>query len=238
MAKDNIIVVCTIIVCVGFTFVLCGVYSHGGLLSAFSASKTSSQSLWMIVSTSYSDITLARSSAELVKNRGGAGYVKSGDGIKIVYAVYDDEDSANSAIANMSAIGLYVEEIEIDACDFEWCDKDVLQAVKDALSYFKLAFDTLNDCANSLSDGTKQIVDVKTDIAVLCSQIEEIKSVFYQNVTNCDKEQIMQIKLALITTLALLDNIDFDNSLALCVSSLRYQNVQLALCYQALMRSI
>lgn len=192
----------------------------------------------MIVSSEYSDITLARSSAELVKNRGGAGYVRSGDSIQIVYAVYDDENSANETLARLSSSGLYAEEINIKKCNFKWCDKDYVKTVEGALSYFQTTFDTLNDCVKSLSDGTAQIVDVKTNIAVLYSRIEDIKSEFYQDVANYECEQITQIKLALITTLALLNNIEYDNSMALCISSLRYQNVQLTLCYQALMQSI
>lgn len=238
ISKDNVIVLCTLLLCIAFTFTLCIVYSGDGLLAVFSSTQIPQKSLWMIVSSGYSDITLARTSAEMVKNRGAAGYVKSGDDIKIIYAVYDDEDSAKDALTRLASSGLYIEEVKIKECDFKWCDKEYKQAVESALSYFQIAFDTLNDCANSLSNGSAQIVDVKTKIAVLSSQIEEIKSVFYQNVANCDCNEISQIKLALVTTLALLDNIDFDNSTALLISSLRYQCVQLSFCYQALMQSI
>lgn len=237
ISKDNVIVLCTLLLCIAFTFTLCIVYSGDGLLAVFSSTQISQKSLWMIVSSGYSDITLARTSADMVKNRGGAGYVKSGDDIKIIYAVYDDEDSAKEALERLASSGLYVEEVVIEECDFTWCDKEYRQSVENALSYFQIAFDTLNDCANSLSNGSVQIVDVKTKIAVLSSQIEEM-SVFYQDVANCDCDEISQIKLALVTTLALLDNIDFDNSTALVISSLRYQCVQLSFCYQALMQSI
>lgn len=238
ISKDNAIVLCTVLLCIAFTFALCLVYSSGGLLAVFSSSQISQKSLWMIVSSEYSDITLARSSAEMVKNRGGAGYVKSGDDIKIIYAVYDDKDSAKDAYSRLASEGLYIEEIKINECDFKWCDKAYLQAVKSALSYFETTFEALEYCANSLADESMQIADAKTKIKVLSSQIEDIKSVFYDKVANYDCDEISQIKLALVTTLALLDNVEFDNSLALVISSLRYQNVQLTLCYQALMQSI
>lgn len=79
--------------------------------------------------------------------------------------------------------------------------------------------------------------DVKTQIKVLYAQIEDIKSAFYQNTVDCDKDEITQTKLALVTTLALLDNIDFAKSTALVASSIRYQIVQLVLCRQALMKT-
>ena len=80
--------------------------------------------------------------------------------------------------------------------------------------------------------------DAKTQIKVLYSQIDDIKSQFYQDSENCDKEQITEIKLALVTTLALLDNVDFSKNRALVTSSLRHQLVQLTYCRKALMSNI
>lgn len=238
MAKENVVVVCTILLCIAFTITLCLVYSSDGLIAVFSANKKESQSFWMIVSSPYSDITLARSSALMVKNRGGAGYVKSGESIRIVYAVYEDSESCNSALKRLGSQGVFVEEIKIDECDFGWCDRQYQQAVEDALSYFQITFATLKNCADSLANESIQIVDAKTQIEVLSSQIDEIKSSFYEKVENCNCEEITQIKLALITVLALIDNVEYDESTPLCVSSIRYALVQSVFCYQALMSSI
>ena len=47
-----------------------------------------------------------------------------------------------------------------------------------------------------------------------------------------------KIKLGLVTTLALLDNIDFSKNEAQTASSIRYQLVQTVLCRQALMNAL
>lgn len=207
-------------------------------MSVFKKSEIPAESVWGIVSGGYSDISVARSSAEMIKSRGGAGYVKSAEDIEIVYAVYKDEESADEVLKKLSMAGLYLIEIKIDAGDLKWCDKDYYDAVEDALTYYDKAFDTLKTCADNLADDKLIIGDVKIKINVLYDQIEKIKSLFYNNVADYDCEQITQIKLALITTLALLDNIEYGNFDAVCISSLRYQLVQLVLCRQALMRNI
>lgn len=111
-------------------------------------------------------------------------------------------------------------------------------AVESALGYFQIAFDKMFECADSLNAGSIGIDDAKTEIKVLYTQIEDIKSAFYQNVANSNDERITQIKLGLVTTLALLDNIDFSKSAASVTSSIRYQLVQLVLCRQALMNDL
>lgn len=238
MAKDNIIVVCTIALCVALTLVLCVSFSAGGLLSAFKSVRIEEQSVWAIVAGGYSDLSLARSSAALIKARGGAGYVTGGDSIEIVYCVYAAKDEANEALSRLGASGAYLKQIELAEADLKWCDDALKDSVENALSYYDICFECLKSSASSLADGSAELADVKTQIKVLYSQIVDIKSLFYQNTINCESEEITQIKLALITALALIDNVELDGARSQVISSLRYQQVQLVLCRSALMRSI
>ena len=238
IAKDNIIVVCTIVLCIMLTLALCVSFSEGGLLSVFNKVESKSQTMWAIACKGYSDISTARQSAEMIKSRGGAGYVQSGDEIEIIYAVYKSEEDAKKVLAGLSDKSLYLKRYEISEGIFKWCDGDLKNTVQNALNYFDVAFDSMYECSNLLNDSTIGIEDAKTKIKVLRAQIEDIKSVFYQNTANRSEEQITQIKLALVTTLALLDNIDFSKNVALVTSSIRYQLVQLVLCRQSLMNCI
>ena len=140
-----------------------------------------------------------------------------------------------SALGNRSA---YIKKIEIEKGGFKWCKDDLKTAEKEALGYFDLAYDKLFEVSSALNDGKMALEDAKTQIKVLYAQIEDIKSAFYQNTVGCDKDEITQTKLALVTTLALLDNIDWNVSLPAVTSSIRYQIVQLVLCRQALMKVI
>ena len=183
-------------------------------------------------------MTMARQSADMIKSKGGAGYVLNLDGIEIIYAVYKSEDEANDVLAKLADKSLYIKRFDISKGSFKWCDGDLKNTVQNALNYFDVAFDSMYECSNLLNDSTIGIEDAKTKIKVLRAQIEDIKSVFYQNTANNIEEQITQIKLALVTTLALLDNIDFSKNVALVTSSIRYQLVQLVLCRQSLMNCI
>lgn len=237
-AKENIIVVCTIVLCFMLTLALCLILSGEGFLSVFKASKIEETTLYAIAAGGYSDMTLARTSAELIKQRGGAGYVVSSDGIEIIFAVYKSEDDANNALSKLGDKSVYVKQISIGKGNMKWCKDDLKSAELEALKYFDIAFDKLFETSSGLNDGRLSVEDAKTQIKVLYTQIEEIKSAYYQNTANCDKDEVTQTKLALVTTLALLDNINFDKSTALVTASVRYQAVQLVYCRQALMNVI
>lgn len=238
IAKDNIIVVCTIVLCIMLTLALCVSFSEGGLLSVFNKVESKSQTMWAIACKGYSDISTARQSAEMIKSRGGAGYVQSGEEIEIIYAVYKSEEDAKKVLAGLSDKSLYLKRYDISEGSFKWCKEDVKSAVGEALCYFDVFFDGLYDLSNKLNESKISVEDAKIEIMVLQAQIEDIKSAFYQKTANCNEEQITQIKLALVTSLALLDNVDFSKNDAYATASLRYQLVQGVLCRQALMNCI
>lgn len=238
IAKDNIIVVCTIVLCIMLTLALCVSFSEGGLLSVFNKVESKSQTMWAIACKGYSDISTARQSAEMIKSRGGAGYVQSGEEIEIIYAVYKSEEDAKKVLAGLSDKSLYLKRYDISEGSFKWCKEDIKSAVGEALCYFDVFFDGLYDLSNKLNESKISVEDAKIEIKVLQAQIEDIKSVFYQKTANCNEEQITQIKLALVTSLALLDNVDFSKNDAYATASLRYQLVQGVLCRQALMNCI
>lgn len=237
-AKENIIVVCTIVLCFMLTLSLCVALSGEGFLSVFKKSDHSAQTLYAIAVGGYTDITLARNSADIIKDRGGAGYVLQGESIEIIFCLYKSEDDASGALATLGDKSAYIKQIEIDAPALDWCDDNVKDVEKGALEYFDIAFDVLYKTSAQLNDGTITTQEAKTQIKVLYAQIEDIKSVFYEKSAECDSNEITETKLALITTLALLDNVDFSLNVARLTASLRYQLVQLCLCRQALTNQI
>ena len=238
IAKDNIIVVCTIVLCIMLTLALCVSFSEGGLLSVFNKVESKSQTMWAIACKGYSDISMARQSAEMIKSRGGAGYVQSGEEIEIIYAVYKSEEDAKKVLAGLSDKSLYLKRYDISEGSFKWCKEDIKSAVGEALCYFDVFFDGLYDLSNKLNESKISVEEAKIEIKVLQAQIEEKNSRFNKKTANCNEEQITQIKLALVTTLALLDNVDFSKNDAYATASLRYQLVQGVLCRQALMNCI
>lgn len=239
IGKENIIVVCTIVLCFMLTLGLCAMFSGDGLMSVFSPQKINAESVYAIAIGGYGDMTLARASADLIKKRGGAGYVCSNEnGIEIVYAVYKNKSDAENVLSKLDDKGAYVKEISIDEGRFSWCEKELRSSVKNALQYYDIAFSTLYSVADSLNSNQMNIDDAKTQIQVLRTQIEDLKSVFYKDTEQCGDEQITQIKLALVTCIALLDNVKFNSSVAEAASSLRYQLTQLVFCRQSLMSAI
>ena len=238
-AKENIVVVCTIALCFVLTLSLCAMFSGNGLLGVFSASESNGgTTVYAITVGGFSDMTLARATAEVIRQRGGAGYVIEGESIELIYAAYPDRESANGVLIALDESSAYIKEIEIADSKLKWADSDIKPAVKNALGYYDKAFETLYATANALNDNSISTDDARTQIRVLQVQIEDIKSVFYQSAADYDSEQITEIKLALITALALLENVKTESSVASFTSSVRYALVQLVLCRQALMNRI
>lgn len=238
-AKENIIVVCTIALCFVLTLSLCAVFAGDGLLGVFSVSAgVRGSSVYAIAVGGYPDMTLARTTADLIRQRGGAGYVLEGDSIEIIYAVYPDEDSAKNVLSSLDEGSAYIKKIDIASSKLKWAGSDIKPAVQNALGYYQIAFDTLYLTANALNGNTMTCDDARTQIRVLQVQIEDIKSVFYQNVAGQDSAQITEIKLALITAIALLENIKTESPVAVFTSSVRYAGVQLVLCRQSLGKTL
>ncbi len=235
--KGNCLVVATIVMCFALTLCCCLLFDGAGLLSTFEK-KEEEHSFFCVVTGGYSDVTIARSTADLIKLRGGAGYIIQGEEIEIALAVYPDSEQAESVLSKLGDKSAYINEIALKTPDYKWVKTENQDDIKAALTYFDTAYDKLYSVANSLAAGTLSTEDAKTQIRVLSMTIEDIKSDFYSKFSTSDKEEITEIKLALITCMALLDNVNTSGSLAAVLSSVRYQTVQLVLCYQALCSKI
>lgn len=68
------------------------------------------QAVYAVACGGYSDMTLARASADMIKSRGGAGYVLKGDEIEIIYALYPSQDDVKRVVSSMGERGVYVKK--------------------------------------------------------------------------------------------------------------------------------
>lgn len=233
-SKENSIVICTIVLCFMVTIGLCSVFAGDGIIGVFSLSKKEETSTYAIAIGGYSDMSLARATADLIKNRGGAGYVTATDEtVEIIYAVYPDEDTAKKVLSGLGENGAYVKKLPISTPKYK-VDGVIKNAIDDALKYYDVAFDSLYKISNSLADLSIGLDDARAQIKVLYGQIVDIKSAFYSKTAETDSNEATDIKLALITCLALLDNINTSGTTAQFASSIRYALVQLVLCRMAL----
>lgn len=235
--KQNALIICTVVLCFMVTLGLCYLYSGDAFLNLFTTEKTTSY--YAITAGGYSDLTLARSTAAIVRDRGGAGYVRTADEqIEILLAVYPDEETANDVLTKLNDQSAYVKEIEMSKGEFDWLSSKIKDDVTAALSYFETTYDTLYDLSNKLNANELELADAKNQIDVLYGKINDIKTDFYSNTADFSEAELTEIKVALVTALALIDNIDTSSTLTTAISSIRYQLVQLVYCRQALMSNL
>lgn len=235
--KGNILAICAVALCVMITLGLCLMLSGQGFVGAMLFEGVEKDSVFFVCSGPYEDIVLARNTSELISSRGGAGYMMGDGSFELVYAAYPNEADASGVVSALGS-GAYVKKIELKKSKLKWAQKEEKQAALAALGYYDIAFSTLYECANKLNANELTIEDVKIKIGVLRQQIEDIKRDFDNKTDEESDARVVEIKVAIITALALADNLELGKTSAKAMSSLRYAEVQLVLSRQALMEKI
>ena len=239
--KQNWLVVSAIVLCVMLTLGLCYLLNGEGFISALNYGENE-EKYYLVCAGAYENIALARAEASLVKSRGGAGYVLlTDDAYNVVLAAYPSEEEAQAVLSNAASGGAYVKEVCIGEVKSDWAEKDVRGSVEKALGYFGKTYSALREMADGLSDETLTSVDVKNRLDVLRAEIDALRSALNAATAGKDDARYTEVKLALVTAVALIDNAEIDASSSSsstarvnAASSLRYQTVQLILCRQSL----
>lgn len=227
---ENAFVVAAIILCIGATLLMCFMFDGDVMLAAFS--KEESESFFMLATGPYEDLTLARTTSDLIKSRGGAGYVLKEESYEIIYAVYKEKAQGESVLKKLEGEGAYLKRVEISAPKLKWAkDKS---AVEFALGYFQGTFDKLYDLTNELNAKEATIEDASIAVSALKESLVDFKSEAYKRLEGETDERAAEIKLAIVTALALVENIELTRGEVRATSSIRYQLVQLALTKKAL----
>lgn len=235
---DNDVVVATVIV--ALLFVVAVGYFVGGdniVSNVFAKETKEARAFYFLTTDTFDDIVIARQNADIIRNRGGAGYVDMSCGNRIILAVYPNEQSAKSVQQKMGDNSIVVSAIDISKIKIDMKKKDLNTASGDALEYFDIAFNELYNMSNSLADNKTTIEETKVKLRVLRTQIDDIKSVFYEKTKEADISTITEIKVALVTCLALIDGVEISDY-AHTLSSLRRQTVQLVFCYSSLANTL
>ena len=234
--RQNALAVAAVALCFMLTLGLCYFLGGEGFLIAFNQSEGEVK-CYLLCGGSYENVTLARNAAELAKSRGGAGYVIVGDVSEVVLAAYASYDDAQSVLDGGSAgTGAYIKEVTVGEIPVDWAPKDMREAAESALGYYDIVFDCLYETANGIAADSLTVADARTRVAVCRARVEEMRSDFSDASAGSDDARCTELKLALVTALALIDNVALSDMYgsAAAVSSLRYQCVQLVLCREAL----
>lgn len=230
---ENGIVIATVVIFFVLTLSCCYMLGGAGFLTSAFGLQEEDKTYYFLSTAGHQDQAIARQNAELIRLRGGAGYVDPTNENSIILAVYPSESGANSVLEKTAGEGLIVRPITIHKASVVTNNKALKEQIDLALTYFDVAFDTLYKLSNDLADEHVTVEDVNIKIKVLYAQIEDIKAVFYENTKDCTLASVTEIKLALVTCLAIIDGVE-TGDLAKTLSSLRRQTVQLVFCRSAL----
>ena len=235
--RQNALAVAAVALCFMLTLGLAYLLGGEGFLLAFNQSDAD-EKCYLLCGGAYENVELAREAAEL--SRGGAGYVIVGEECEVVLAAYLTLEDAEKVLdGGGGGTGAYLKEVAVGAFDTAALGDDIADETESALGYFSLTFDCFTSAADGLSAGTLTASDVRTRLAVCRARVEELRTAFSDAAREVSDARATELKLALVTALALIDNVtvtaaDMYGSAAV-ISSLRYQSVQLALCREALL---
>lgn len=232
----NGVVIATVVTVFVMTLTACYFLGGDKLVSAL-LEKDENRAFYFLCTEGVDDVTIAHQNADLIRYRGGAGYVDLKGGNRVILSVYPSEKSAQSVLEKLDDDSILMECVTTKNINLSLKDKSLKKQSENALTYFDIAFNGLYDMSNSLADNKMSVDDVKVQIGVLQGQIEDIKSVFYENTKNSSLDVITEIKLALVTCIAIVEGVEVTDY-ALTLSSLRRQTVQLVFCFQALSNTL
>ncbi len=231
--SDNVVVVATVVVCFTLTLTACYFLGGQGLVDSVFGKSNGGGSYFFITTSGHEDTTLAHQNADLIRLRGGAGYVDLRQGNEVVIAVYPTSASAQSVLSKLGDGSLVVREVPLSSYKIKVKDKALSTSLTSAAEAYNIAFDTLYNLSNSLANSALTVENVNVQIKILHSKIDEIKCAFYENTQESNLDVVTEMKVALVTCLAIIDGVLIEGEVA-TLSSLRRQCVQLAYCHQAL----
>ena len=238
--RQNALVVSAIALCFMLTLGLSYFLAGEGFLLAFNQSEAD-EKCYLLCAGSYENAELARNAAELVRSRGGAGYVMTKERAEVVLAAYKSREDAEKVVESGSAGGgAYILEVPVGEVSVSWAEESLRDAAKSALGYFDIVFDCLYETANGVAEGVLTLLDARTRVAVCRVRVEEMREDFLSRARDESGAECTELKLALVTAVALLENTELADAQGevKAVSSLRYQCVQLVLCREALFTAL
>ena len=238
--NGDALVICAVALCFLITLSLCLLMDGSGFLAV--SRESESAKYYLLCGGAYEDISLARNYAELIRSRGGAGYVLQGERCEVVLGVYASEEKANEALGASGMQGAYISEIAV-ATGTDGVPRELKDEAVAALGYFPLVLDEFTSLADGVADARVSLADAKVRLGVLSAKLGELKEGFYSASEGVSSAAVTELKLALVTAAALVETVDFGSpsgteSAAYAAASLRYQSVQLVLSRQALGSSL
>ena len=139
--------------------------------------EVAAKSVYLLQEGVYSDESNAKSAAEAIKKRGGAGYILKDDKYRVFLSAYQTEDEATSVkkrLASEEDMETSIHELKRDPVSFNvTADKDTVKVISDAFSQCDDVMASLYDV--TLKYDKQQITsdDVVTEISKIENDIKD-----------------------------------------------------------------
>ncbi|MDD4839267.1 MAG: hypothetical protein PHE93_01175 [Clostridia bacterium] len=227
MDRGNALAISAIVLCFMLTIGLSGFLNGGGFLSALSWTQDG-MTYYALSSGCYDDILLARQDAEIIRERGGAGFVLSKDSVyHLLLNIYYEKSEAESVLSKQTS-GAYLVEIYIDEYDYDWCYEGERSAVEKAVGAFHSTYLSLYKIANDIDKGELNDEDAIDKLTIELGKLEVTKTNLSNSLASRTDERL-NLEAGLQTIITLVDALQNPMIGIPLASQIRYKSISILL---------
>ena len=226
--RGNALAISAIVLCFMITIGMAGLLNGGGFLSALSWNNEG-VTYYALSNGCYDNLVLARTNATMVRERGGAGFVLSRDGVyHLLLSNYSDKNEAEKVLAKQSA-DAYIVELYVPSYDDTWCSAEEKEAVQKTVDSFHTAISALYETGNGLGESKLSVDDAANKLMVEIGKVEVAQSNLEKALTTTGDRRL-NLESSINSMLALLTSL-YNNreSVASFLASIRYTSISLIL---------
>jgi len=196
--KRAALIILAMVLCVMLTILSCSFLSGEGFSGLITWGREKDY-YYLLSSGRYSTVPLAREAAEIIRARGGAGYVlRDGDDYHLIVAAFPTREEAEAVLKKQES-GFYI--IEIPYEKETYFDLDEKETALKGLEFFDESFKKLNELTIAIEKGDIALSSIKPDILLMQGKAER----YYRELKG-DDERIAALGASLAIAAAQLDN--------------------------------
>ena len=223
-----IIIIAIIIIC---ALALLSIYLYSAFSNGSDGILIDARNYYCVQTGKYNDMSAAKKSANELAVKGGAGYIISDGGYRVLAGLYLEDGKCDEVINNLNKNGIASSKYIIKVNKFFIADGADAENIKSGIDIFHNTVERLYYLFIQTDMGALTITELTKKIKVLSEQVDTCINVLSS--TDYNRIKTTNLKSELIVLCAALNNFIADDSLSTGASSkIKYLLIETAIIYK------